>query len=391
MKTGRFPSPRLPEGLGGPAGALPILGGDLATCQDGAFRAAGLGGRGEGGPTILVREDVYLRPEAVAALWRRGALERRDISWRAGGRLGELSGDLSFGDTGPWLVYLHQGDPSPERIAAASALEFDPLERVVEVPVPRLQFGTDHLSLPISDLLVLPVGHWVQLLWANLLGLGPHLWRSVVGANWASRAGRIALSALGGLSLDPMVVGRRLVRQGQRCRVHPRAVVEASWLGDGVQVGANAVVRGCVLGDGAVVEELAIVEGSVLSPGARVQRQALFKFSLAAPGAAAAGAMQLGVLGRDSAAKYGAVFMDMTMGQGVQVSVAGALWPAPLGLAGVCVGDRTLVGAGVQVAPGRALPADLVVVGGGGDTVVRVPAGLAGTVRAVGGVLVPTS
>ena len=245
--------------------------------------------------------------------------------------------------------------------------------------------------MPISDLLVLPAGHWVQLLWANLLGMGPHLWRTVVGGNWATRAARITLAAVGGMSLEPAVVGRRLVRRGRRCRIHPSAVVEGCWLGDGVEVGANAVVRGCVLADGAVVEELAIVEMSVLSAGARVQRQALFKFSLAAAGASAAGAMQLGVLGRDAAAKYGAVFMDMTMGQGVQVSVAGVLWPAPLGLAGVCVGDRTLVGTGVQVAPGRALPADLVVVGGGGDTVLRIPPGLSGTVRAVGGVLVPTS
>jgi hypothetical protein len=391
VKSGRFPSPSPPEGIAGPAGALPVLGADLASAQDAAFDAAGLARTGTGNGSILVREDVYVRPEAVAALLRRGVLEKRDLSWRAGGRLGELSSQLAFGDEGPWLVYLHQGHGSPEQIANAPVVEFDPHERVIDLAVPKLQFGTDKLSLPISDLLVLPAGHWVQLLWANLLGLGPHLWRAVGGANGPARAARIALAAMGSMSLEPMVVGRQLVRRGSRCRVHPRAVVEASWLGDDVSVGANAVVRGCVLGDGAVVEELAVVEGSVLSPGARVQRQALFKFSLAAPGAAAAGAMQLGVLGRDAAAKYGAVFMDMTMGQGVKVSVGGALWPAPLGLAGVCVGDRTLVGTGVQVAPGRALPADLVVLGGGGDTVVRIPAGLSGTVRVVGGVLVSSS
>ena len=401
IRAGRFAAPGPPEGLSGPAGELPWLGLSLAARQERAFVRAkhrfdgallvGDGASDAGGDgLLLVREDAAITAGAVTALAERGAAEGRDVAWRAGGRIGSFAAELGFGDEGPLLVYLAPGGAvTLARVAAAEPVEIDPAERLMQVPVPRSQFGADLVELPATDRLVLPCGHWLQLLWANLLGMAPHLWRELVGRSAVQAVARLAWAILRAGSIEPGRVGARLGRQGKGCRVHPSAVVEMSWLGDGVEVGPGAVVRGAVLGDGAVVEEQALVTFSVLAPTARVQRQALVKYSVLRERCAVAGAMQLGVADRESAVKYGAVLMDMALSQGVRVSVGGRLVNAPLGLAGVCVGAGTLVGSGVAVAPGRALPPGLQIVPGGDSLVQVIPPGLSGAVAVRGGRLEP--
>lgn len=258
----------------------------------------------------------------------------------------------------------------------------------MEVPVPRAQFGADLIELPLTERIVLPCGHWLQLLWANLLGLAPFLWRELAGRNIIEVIWRLSGAVLRTGSIQPLTVGARLGRRGRGCRVHPSAVVEGCWLGDDVQIGANAVVRGCVLGDGAAIEDLALAEFSVLGPGARVQRQGMMKFSLAREAAAVAGTMQLGVLDRGAALKAGAFLMDMALNQDIQVNHRGSRCPVPLGIAGVGVGARTVVGAGVKVAGGRALPPDLQI-SASSDVVVRIPEDLTGAVTVRDGTLSP--
>jgi len=58
-------------------------------------------------------------------------------------------------------------------------------------------------------------------------------------------------------------------------------------------------------------------------------------------------------------------------------------------MAGVCVGELSTVGAGVQVAAGRCIPPNVQVVAGGDTTVVRIPEGLEGLVTVVDGSLAP--
>ena len=65
--------------------------------------------------------------------------------------------------------------------------------------------------------------------------------------------------------------------------------------------------------------------------------------------------------------------MDMRLGEGAKISVDGKLRSAPLGLAGCCVGARTIVGLGVRVAAGRYLPADLHIVASPDQTLVKIP------------------
>ncbi|MCB9777371.1 MAG: hypothetical protein H6742_02265 [Alphaproteobacteria bacterium] len=397
VKGGWFAATGALEGLDGAAADLPLLGLPLRERQERAFLEARVDvhpavvGRDPdpvAGPRLLVREDTVISMATVHDAVAMGRAAGRDLAFHLGGRAGAFAAELSFGDDSPRLVWLHAGVPDPARIAAAERVELDPQERLFELPLPTSAVA-DIVELPITERLLHPGGHWLQLLWANLLGLAPFLWRGLTGRNAVESAVRLAFAAMRAGTLDPPVLAGRLGRRGSGCRVHPSAVVEGCWLGDQVEIGAGAVVRGVVLGDGAAVEEQALVEFSVLSPGARVQRQALVKFSLLAPRAAVGGMVQLGFVDRDAQVKIGTHLMDMSVDQGVSVMVAGRRQPAPLGLAGVAVGARTLVGAGVRVAPGRAIPPDLAVLPPPEQVLLRIPDGLQGKVVVRDGALVP--
>ncbi len=353
------------EGLGSAPGDSLWLGRSVAERQERAF----IGGGARPGPDdptlerLVVADDVVLFPATVKTLLEAGRARGSAVSFRPRGELGQFLAEAEFGRRDILAAYLPPGPAcEPSQLAQLPVEAFDPSERLLDVPVHATQFGADLLQLPLSDRLLFPTRHWMQLLWANLLGLGPFLWRELAGKTVPGVIWNVGRAILTSASANPHRIGARLHRRGKGCRVHPTAVVEGSWLGDGVEVGAHAVVRGCVLADGAKVEDLADVEFSVLGRQALVQRQALLRYSLVSPGAACAGAVQLGVLGVDSAVKHGATLMDIDFAQGVRVRSEGGLHRAPLGIAGVCVGSRTVIGSGVQVAPGRAIPGSLVVV-----------------------------
>ncbi len=385
-----------PEGVEGPFALLPWLGWRLGERQEFALAKAGVPLVDDPSPVLaagecllVLREDVALLPDTIEALVSLVATLEDDSELRPDGRTGGLLDQLCFDEHGPLAAVLFGGAYEPARLEQLPRVTWDARERLLEVPVPRGQFGAEVIEIPVSDRLMLPTSHWLQLLWANLLALPPFLWRELAGRNILEVAWRVAGGALRTQSLSPVRIGTSLGRRGRGCRVHPSAVVEASWLGDDVVVGANAVVRGAVLGNGAVVEDLAMVEASVLGPGARVQRQGMAKYSILCARSSHAGVMQLGVLAQDAAVKSNALLMDMDPGQQVRVRAGDRLVGAPLGLAGVCVGPRSVVGAGVGIAPGRRLPADLEVVMDPADIVRSIPEGVSGRVSAVDGRLHP--
>lgn len=217
------------------------------------------------------------------------------------------------------------------------------------------------IELRVADAWVFQVDHWSDLLWANLLALGPYLW-----ARLATPAA-LAWAVTRRWTLRPELLAGALVER-DGAFVHPSATVEFSVLCAGARVGAGAVVRGAVLGPGACVEELAMVEACVIGEGARIQRQAMAKFSVIEGGAAHAGVIQLGVLGAGAEVRQGAVLFDQSLGEPVRVRRGGQLVAAPHGMAGVCIGPGSVIGQGVRVAAGRAVP--------GGITVLPDPAGV---------------
>ena len=307
------------EGLSGEVASRTFLSGSVRAWQAREVAAS-----------VTAARDVVVSAAAVAAV--RGRVLRGYPTLTTGDAV------VTFAGERPWV-----GDPAGE------LAPFDPLERV---------FHGFPIELAVADAWVFPVRHWVELLWANLLALGPFLWSELVGPG-ALGVVRLGWASMRALSTQPEDIGAKLNRSGLGARVHRTATVEGCWLGDGARVGAGAVVCGAVLGAGAVVEELAMVEGTVLGEGARVQRLAMAKYSVIEAGASFGGMMQLGVIGADTAVKHGATLMDMAFGQGVRVRVGGDLRAAPHGLCGVCVGDGATVASGVRIAPGRAIPPGL--------------------------------
>ena len=269
----------------------------------------------------------------------------------AGGGQGH-SGATSFAmlDILGGTAGIRLGDSQQER-------RIDPEER----PLPPLGLDGTQTTLKVADAWAAPVGHWLQLLWVNLLGLGPHLWADLVGTG-----PQALLRLLGALirarSTDPFRLARALSRRDTGAHIHPSAVVEGCHIGAKSRIGAGSIVRGCVIGAGAVVEEMVLLEGCVLGAGARMQRKSAAKYSLIEEGVAMAGMAQLGVIGAGAVVKHGAILMDLALGQPVRVRAGGRLVEAPLGLAGVCVGPGAIIGEGIVIAPGRVIPPGLTLI-----------------------------
>lgn len=364
------------EGLPGPLGDRTLLGLGVGEWRRRAFLAAGAGLDGpDDGEALLLAAGAVASPRALRAVVAAGRAGGGDRRFVPGGRAAGLV--EAFRGERAWVAWLAPGGSGPleARAAAAPTAELPAEER--EIPGFTLPDG----PLCVADSWVFPVGHWVELLWANLLALGPHLWGALVGGG-AWPLVRLPWAAAKTLSLRPEHIAAALVSRGRGSFVHRRAVVEGVVLGEGARIGAGAVVRGSVLGPGAVVEELAIVEGAVLGAGARVQRQALAKYCVIEAGAAHAGIVQLGVVGRDAQVKMGATLMDMGLGQDVLVRVGGEPRRPPHGMCGVCVGPGAVVGSGVRVAPGRVLPPGVAILADPDQVLRRVDLP-AGTPRAV--------
>ncbi|NOY27606.1 MAG: hypothetical protein GXP62_17210, partial [Oligoflexia bacterium] len=184
-------APRRPEGLAGEHADLPWLGLSLRERQERAFLERrfpvhpGVVGRDSDlaeGARLLVRQDVALGGAAIEDAIALGKARGCDLVFRLGGRAGAFADEIALGRDEPLLAYLFEGKPSLDRIHAAQLVELDPKERIVEVPAPG-EAGVALVELPLTERLMLPAGHWLQLLWANLLALGPFLWRSLAGRN----------------------------------------------------------------------------------------------------------------------------------------------------------------------------------------------------------------
>ena len=341
---------------------LPILGKTLGELQDWAVKLNKGEWSKDGLAQLWIREDVYVSHQAIGLFIEAAQRSDTDVRWQAEGTAGGFVEEIAFGDDTPMMVWLTEpAEYDLNRLSSAEVLSIDVKTYPIQMPAPQ-GVGADFISFPLTDAVVLPIGHWSQTLWGNLLALGPYLWRELVGDTPLKVVFRLGWAILRSFSKDPRKLMRRFVQQGKECKIHPSAVVEGCILGDYVTIGANAVVRGSLLRDGSRVEELAIVEGAILSERAVVQRQAMVKYSVLCEGAAAAGVSQLSVLGENASLKRGGYLMDMNFSGPVQVLHNGQAKPSPLGLIGCSVGENTTIGLGVAVAAGRAVPADMKVV-----------------------------
>ena len=358
-----FSVKKIQESLSEDPSVWPMLGLTLKERQERAILwAGGRWAEEEEAAQIWLREDTFVSEDALKLFMQKIA-QQEDKSqayyWNPIGELGILQERLMFGTVTPLLYYFPEKTSDPN-FSQAQPLDVSPKFHPFPIDVPKEQFGVDMITIPLTDYVVLPTLHWIQLLWANFIGLGPFLWRELGGRNAGWIAWRGIQAFVKTWSFQPHKLIGSVRRFGKKCKIHPTAVVEACWIGDNVSIGAHAVVRGCVISDDVRIEDLAMVEYSFLDMGAIVQRQAMVKFSLLCKRSAAAGVMQLSVLDRAASLKRGAYLLDMNFGaKKAQVTFNGKCVDPPLGFAGCCVGANTHIGLGVRVAPGRTLPPNL--------------------------------
>ena len=113
------------------------------------------------------------------------------------------------------MVWLADPDELDlERLKRADVLPIDVKTYPIQIPAPQEGMGADFVSLPLTDAIVIPVGHWSQTLWGNLLSLVPYLWRELVGDNPLKMIFRLGMAAILSLSKDPRKLVRRFVQKG---------------------------------------------------------------------------------------------------------------------------------------------------------------------------------
>ena len=387
-KANRFSSAVVTETLTSNPQDLPILGKSLQEVQDWAVRLSAGQWSNTEEAQLWIRDDVYVTHQAIYAFLEIAKSQGNVVSWRAEGLVGGFVEEIALEDNTPMMIWSPTMSPWQDAwLREASTIEVDVTAHNISMPAPQADMEYDVIQLPITDAVVMPMRHWSQTLWANLLGLAPYLWRELVGHSPVQVIFRLGWAFLQGWSKDPRVLMRYLNRVGENSFVHPSAIVEASIIGDNVTIGANAVVRGSIVRDNARVEDLALVEGAVISPSAVVQRQAMVKYAVLETGASVAGVVQLGVVGESASVKRGGYLMDMNFSNGVRVSKNGQLVDAPLGMIGSCICANTTVGLGVAIAAGRWVPPNLSIVDQPQNIVSKIPDGLSGVVWSENGSL----
>lgn len=359
ITVGFFSAEEVIEKASGSVPSTMVLGQELHDLQSAAVRQCGFVVSEKA--QLWIRRDVFFRVEALRLFVKVAQEKQAPFQWRASGEHGSLIRDLVRNDTLPLMVWFPTATSFVEYEFPQEEITIK--ERVFTFSVPKDEFQCETISIGISDAMVVPTEHWLQYLWANLIGLGPQLWKEIVGRNPFTFAYRVFCSICRVRSLRPQTFLSSTLKTGKGCSIHPSATVEGSVLGNNVKIGANAVVRGSILSDGAVVEALALCEFSVLGKGAKVQRQAMVKFSVMQKNARVGGVVQLSVLGESAVLKRGSYLMDMNFTpHGVSVLYNNQPMKAPFGVVGGFVGSQTKIGLGVQVAAGRYIPSNLTIV-----------------------------
>ena len=182
MKTAfiakRFSSKPLQQSLEGDPTSWTVLGMSLKERQERAVLMANGRLVESEQAQLWIRDDAMITADAIRVFIEQAQSVDVPVKWRANGRTGAFIEEVQLGDESPVLIWLPEAaELTSAMINEAKELRVDVKEQLFQLPVPRSQFGVDFIEMPLSDFIVLPTRHWLQLLWANLLGLGPFLWR----------------------------------------------------------------------------------------------------------------------------------------------------------------------------------------------------------------------
>ncbi len=373
-----------------PAGALAVLGRPLVERQDLALRALGLRVEGEAdepgtdADTLYFDADVDLAPGALRAWLRVAAPGAQLAVVERPRRVGDIEVEPQAalldgqpvdrntpGATLARLVGVRWG-------AAGHPVLVPPLGLTGRGPLPG-PFGNGELvDWAIDVRTAVTVRHWVHALRAHLAALGVEIWTRLV-----LRPHALAWT------LWRWPLRRHVAVVGRGCSIHPTASLEGCVVEDGASIGAYSRLQGCHVGPGAIVEDHVTARLSSIGPRAHLANYSMFNMSVLGERSSCGhiGA-QASVIGRDTFVSTFATLQDLNLRGNVKVWMDGRPRDTGIPFLGCAVGHRVKLGAGVSIAPGRAVPSDVNLVAGG--TVSRLEPSLPpGNYRVVDGKVVP--
>jgi len=372
------------EHLGEPVSGAPILNRPLSAHQDQALEGPARVRALDEIPAdardfLLVREGVYLTRRIArrfAAAARRSGADTAVLALEPcvfARTTTALGGTRQDGERTIYDVYWRRaGRPSADELARARPVALAIREHPIRNEVlARRGLHVEGLDVALTAEAVMHVRHWSHLPVANYVALYAH-WFDFSPARIARLVGAVVRA---GWPSAPRVLGKLTVR-GRRCKIHPSAVVEASVLGDGVDVGPLAIVRASFIGDRAKIEGHAQVNFSSVGADAVVSFYTICNYCVLYPQAMLSlVGTQMGVIGRRGTVLGGSLLMDLRdpyLERDVPVMDGGRRVPSGRKVLGPCIGPGAVVGAGVRLAPGLAVPAGAYLVGDPEDVLRRI-------------------
>ncbi len=352
-----------------PVGELPVGRHTLRAAQSQALADAGFNLVDEApaqGAYLVFTDRCYFTAEALRLLRAAGPgrlRSRDDGFWDNTGPLQDVP------EPGLYELALHPGGGAPLD-------ELDPVDvdlGLVDVPMPEVHPAMARAMRPLRGgaAVVHQVQHWSHLVRLAPLAIFAELHQGSL--DW-KRAGLIRKAwAAGGIfakarSVRPARLARALSQIHPDAEVHPTAVVEASTLEAGAKVGAFSIVRASHLGPGSSVAEHSLVQMSVLGPKATVGRHAMVTAVLMMAGSmVSGGGYQASVLGRGAFVAWGSVLLDLSFGRPVMVEHEGRRQSSGHHFLGAAIGHEAVIGNGVRIHHGMAVPGGAVLVAPGED------------------------
>jgi len=399
LATGREISP-----FGDPVSVSMIGNRTLAATQELVLGRAGLEVVRIGSPAeiderefLLTFDDVFFTRRVLDAFVARA--RREPGSMRVGLPAGSLLvrrtralQDLDEGEgdgeaLALYRLYLVRAEAPPRTdealtacLQAARPVRARFREKIIRMPSPKHIAGFSHYEHPVTSSVVMHVGHWVHILWANQLAvqiawveavLDHKLW--ALGKLAASGAAALVRGRWSRAGMLWSLLGRAN-RKGRGCRVHPTATVEGCLLGDNVSVGAYALVRGCLLGDNVTIEDRANVYFSVVGPDCFISRNSTMVFCAGYPDSdLCVNGIQTCLFGRRCALTSRVWVIDLPAAGDIQVMHEGELRSAGTKPLGACFGHGCFAGLDVTIGAGRAIPNGAVLIRPPGDILRKIP------------------
>lgn len=344
----------------------------------------------EGQPCVWVADDLWFTP---------ALLERFLAQCPASGGRARLVG--VFRENTELLQGLDDGKiglawvPAGKTWDEVPAFDLDLGETVTALPPMHWALAdAETRPLAISDALAHHIRHWTHYHRVNLLAFfawGEGERRRVAASVWRSFWAILVL-IWRAKSLNPARIGAAVNVRGQRCRIHPTAVVELSVLGDDVEIGPFAVVRGSWIGTGAKITEQCRVAGSIVGEQATIARGTNLQLSVALPGSyiSEGRGHQMSVFGRDCFIAVGVTTYDLSFGDPIAVNTATGRVSSGTRFLGAAIGHRARLGPHVRIGYGEEVPNGALIVGNGDEVARKIPETLDDTPhRIVQGRVVP--